>query len=144
MYIKSKFRFAILLLFFFLGLVLLVLYCQYLKEVPDFNPKKTISASELYSWYHKESATADDIFTDKIVRVYGEISAISFLNQRETIFLKTEFSDAWIICDMDKSQVKKVTAMKKKQTISVYGVCKGFLKDVVLLNCKIDASTNED
>lgn len=84
---------------------------------------------------------ANQLFVGKSVEIKGIIKKISLLNNETTLFLQTPYSDVFIICELNPNQTIQTKQFKKNQTIKVKGTCKGFLKDVILLNCKI--ITNE-
>ncbi|WP_370449472.1 hypothetical protein [Aquimarina sp. BL5] len=42
-----------------------------------------------------------------------------------------------VLCDMQSDQTVGIRKLKKGQKIMLKGVCKGFLKDAILLNCML-------
>jgi hypothetical protein len=92
----------------------------------------------IVSQFINNEQEANKLFVGKTVEVEGVVKKISFLNDEQTIFLNTPYSDIFIICEMSskQEQTKKIIP---NQTLKVKGTCKGFLKDVILLNCYIPA-----
>jgi len=83
------------------------------------------------------------LYAGKIIEVTGFIKEISFINNRNTIILNSSTETFGVICDLNKNQEDKIKQLKEDQKIRVKGICKGFLKDVILLNCSIDLTPNE-
>ena len=73
----------------------------------------------------------------------GKVKEVSFLNNTNTIILLGD-ENSGIICDFSQNQTKEIKALTKNQTVIIKGIYKGFLKDVILLNCLlINDITNE-
>jgi ABC-type lipoprotein release transport system permease subunit len=103
----------------------------------------TISSKDLIKAYTINEEKSDRLYAGKIIEVSGFIKEISFLNNRNTIILNSNTETFGVICDVNPNQKEKIKLLKKHQKISVKGICKGFLKDVILLNCSIDLIPNE-
>lgn len=103
----------------------------------------TVSSKDLISAYTINEEKSDRLYAGKIIAVSGFIKEISFLNNRNTIILNSNTETFGVICDVNPNQKEKIKLLKKHQKISVKGICKGFLKDVILLNCSIDLIPNE-
>lgn len=103
----------------------------------------SISTKVLLSSFINNEKKSNELYAGKILEVVGFVSEISLLNNRHTILLYIENEKSGIICDVHNSQIEKIKKLKKHQKIKIKGLCKGFLKDVVLLNCYIDLELNE-
>ncbi|TXD59024.1 hypothetical protein ES044_10895 [Polaribacter sp. IC066] len=147
MKIKNKFLLITLLSFLFgiLGYYYLrnPLYTSTEKNIENEAPALALNANELI----KAFATAEDEsikkYEGKIIEVTGFIKEITFLNDRNTVILTSQNSAFGIICDIHPNQKDKLKQLQQHQKIRVKGICKGFLKDVILLNCSIDLLPNE-
>lgn len=95
---------------------------------------KTITAQFL-----DNEGVANKLFVGKTVEVEGLVKKVSFLNNEQTVYLNTPYKDVFIICEMSPNQ-EQSKKIKTNQTLKVKGTCKGFLKDVILLNCYIPAN----
>ena len=100
-------------------------------------PKFSIESSQLLNDYILDEKKANDSYNNKMIKVIGTVKDITYLNQRNTIFLNGDHESSNIICDLNNSQKKKLNEIKKGQKIIITGICKGFLKDIILLNCDI-------
>lgn len=109
------------------------------KEISNIS----LSADKLVEYYLLNEEKSNKLYTGKIITIDGLIKKVSFLNNRNTIILYTKNNDSGIICDVNPNQIDKMKTLKKHQKIRVKGICKGFLKDVILLNCYLDLEPNE-
>ncbi len=111
------------------------------KSVKDSNAVFFISAKDLSNQFNKNEQKSNLKYNNKIITVYGTIEKISLLNNRQTIIL-TGNSKTSVICDLDDNELVKINALKKKQQLYIKGICKGYLKDIILLNCFVDTKNN--
>ncbi|RKM87649.1 hypothetical protein D7036_24990, partial [Aquimarina sp. BL5] len=54
-----------------------------------------------------------------------------------TVILYGDNKYSGVLCDMQSDQTVGIRKLKKGQKIMLKGVCKGFLKDAILLNCML-------
>ena len=114
----------------------------YIMRNAHFNSKNnrtefTMSADRLITSYLTNEKKADSLYTNKQLEVSGILKEVNFINNRKTIILKTQRASTTIICDLNATALETVQKLKREQYITVIGTCKGFLKDVILLNCNI-------
>lgn len=102
-----------------------------------------LSSNDLLNSYTKNEEKSDSLYAGKIIEITGTIKEITYLNNRNTIILNSNSETFGVICDVNPNQKEKINQLQKNQSIQVKGICKGFLKDVILLNCSIDLLTNE-
>ncbi len=80
----------------------------------------------------------DYIDAESIVLIEGVIKEINYLNNRTTIILEGNTKQSsHVICDMQTNQKDAISMFSSKDTITLKGVYKGFLKDAIFLNCII-------
>ena len=80
---------------------------------------------------------ADEIYTGKVIEITGTVKEVSFLNNRNTLILQGKDKNSGVICDMNANQIDAIHKISLGDKITAKGICKGFLKDVVMLNCII-------
>ncbi len=85
--------------------------------------------------FGNDESLANTIYKDRNIIIEGVVEKISFLNERSTIFVKTEGFTSSILCEMGEDHKGQVKQLKKNQQVVVEGTCKGFLGNVILLNC---------
>lgn len=140
---KSFFLYSLLSILLIAGFF----FYQYNKETTiNIASKKhsfTYNASGLVNDFSKNEKLTNKKLAGEIIEIKGTIKKISFLNDRNTIILFGNKTSG-VICDFDNKHKLFIKKLKENQQITVKGICKGFLKDVILLNCVlIDPKTNE-
>lgn len=102
-----------------------------------------ISAPQLVHSFVTNEVEASTIYKNKLIEIEGSVKNVNFLNGRITVFLNGE-STSSVLCDMTKSQLKVAKKLKEDQKVKLKGLCKGFLNDVIMLNCTlINLNINE-
>lgn len=97
-----------------------------------------INSDDLVNSYLSNEEKSNQLYAGKVIEVFGFVKEVTFLNNRNTVILFAKNNTSGVICDVNISQIDKVKNLQKHQKIKVKGICKGFLKDVVLLNCYIE------
>ncbi|MDP5106731.1 MAG: OB-fold putative lipoprotein [Polaribacter sp.] len=113
------------------------------KNLENETASLTINSMDLVNSYRINEEKSDRLYTGKIIEVTGFVKEITFLNNRNTILLNSNSETFGLICDINPNQKNKIEQLKEHQKIKVKGICKGFLKDVILLNCSLDLIPNE-
>lgn len=113
------------------------------KNLENETASLIIHSKDLVNSYRINEEKSDRLYTGKIIEVTGFVKEITFLNNRNTILLNSNSETFGVICDMNPNQKDKLKLLKEHQKIQVKGICKGFLKDVILLNCSLDLIPNE-
>lgn len=103
-----------------------------IKNKSDFS----FTSNELIKKFKNNQENAKNLYSDKIIEVSGKIKEISYLNNKTTIILKSENIDFGVICELNP--LENIKKLEKNKTIRIKGICKGYLKDVILLNCSIE------
>ena len=113
------------------------------KDLENELPELVLNSEDLAIAYKNNEEKSDSLYAGKIIEVTGIIKEITFLNNRNTIILNSNTETFGVICDINPNQKEKINQLKQHQKIQVKGICKGFLKDVIMLNCTIDILPNE-
>ncbi|WP_108804179.1 hypothetical protein [Aquimarina sp. Aq107] len=106
-------------------------------DINNASTEISTDSQKLTASFINDENDANLIYKDKIVEVVGVVKEVTFLNDRNTIVLEGDNKNSSVLCDMQSDQFKMVKNLKKGQKIELKGVCKGFLKDVILLNCML-------
>ena len=136
-FVKCVFVFSMFCLGFFIQA------CSNQNNIKEVAPKFAISSNDLLLEFVANENKANQKYINQIIEVHGTIKEITSLNNRKTVILNTT-SSSGIICDINNSEQEILNDLKKNQSIYIKGICKGYLKDVILLNCFIEIkNTNE-
>ena len=106
-------------------------------DVAETTADISITANTLLNEFSTDETTANGKYLDKIVAVRGDISAIKTEKAKGIITLKTNDDFGSILCHLSEASTQKISDLKEGQTITVKGICTGFLMDVVLVKSEI-------
>ncbi|SNR14069.1 OB-fold protein [Tenacibaculum jejuense] len=113
------------------------------KSIKKTESEFTISADQLLKEFEQNETQSNKKYTNKIITIYGSVKNISHLNNRRTIILNNTTNSS-IICDLDDKETTNINTIKVNQQLYIKGICKGYLKDVILLNCFLDTRNNHE
>jgi hypothetical protein len=109
--------------------------------VHETAPFKHFNVDELVEAFKLETSSS---FKENVITVEGIVTDINFLNNRNTIILKgKENSGTFVLCDIQKDAAVILKTIKFGDTITIKGILKGSLQDIILLNCIISNDTNQ-
>lgn len=103
---------------------------------PDGDVVKSLNTEDIISHFKDNKKKAQTEFVEQVIAVKGTVKNINFLNNRHTITLKSKrYQDHFVICDISPKYKETLKSLKTEDTITLVGVCKGYLIDVIMLNC---------
>ncbi len=130
------------IIFFFFSTVLVIGGYAYFefnkrpyKDIETMYTDTFINSSELISLFMLNENSANSVYRNKVIEVEGIVKEVTFLNNRNTVLLQGSSTYSSVLCDMKDDQVEEIEKLRKGQKVKIKGVCKGFLKDVILLHC---------
>ena len=129
------FLFLLIVLLFFSVFYIVSFYDKNPIDMKSSNAEFIINSDDLVAKYTLNETESNTQFSGKIIEVFGEVKHVTHLNNRNTVILYSKTNSSGVLCDMHPSQIKEIKKLNLKQKIIIKGVCKGFLKDVILLNC---------
>lgn len=94
-----------------------------------------VNASVLFADYETDENKANNTYLDKVLNVFGEVSAISKNQKGETVVTLKGGDLGGVICTLEGTapwEIKEGTAVR------IQGICTGYLTDVVLVRCYIN------
>ena len=113
-------------------------------NISNASAEMTISAEKLAASYIADQESADHTYKGKIVEVYGIIKEITFVNKTNTIILQSDHKNFNVLCDMQFDSSEGLQNLSVGQKVTIKGICKGFLHDVILLNCMLINTVNNE
>ena len=94
-------------------------------------PAIQIQATAIFNEYSTNEKTANARYIDKIVEVTGTVNSVSKNAEGKTVvLLKTDDLMFGVNCTMEED-----VQVKEGDTVSLKGICTGYLTDVVLIRC---------
>lgn len=105
------------------------------KDIHKIKTAYKISSEKLINLFILNKDLANAHYVEKTIEIKGVIKEINFINSRYIVSLqgKNDFSN--VLCEMHKSQLNQIEKIKLGETIRIKGICKGYLVDVIMLNC---------
>ncbi len=122
-------------------LALMVFFVRKWNEgYPDTRLKDTeitISSKELLSYLDTEKAEELKPYIDKVIEVSGVLKKVTKLKKRYSLLINNGEDETYILCEMQLNENAKIPELKLNQNVTVKGVFKGVLLDIIVLNCII-------
>lgn len=141
---RSKVWFQLILVTGIIVILCLNIFnCNPNRMVIDTKPVKYFKVEKLIDELSFEKTAFSD-FKESVVAVEGFVEDINSLNNRQTVILRgKEHMNASVICDMQKDQTVLLDSLEVGELVTIKGIFKGALKDIILLNCIIFNQTNQ-
>lgn len=98
-----------------------------------------LEASTLLEDYTTDEASADAKYLNQVLEVSGTIHEISNKNEGTSLLLDAGSELGFVICELDAHAPQDITRYQAGQSVTLKGICTGYLMDVVLVRC-IDLS----
>lgn len=122
-------------------LVLTILFVRKWNEgYPDTrlqDTELTMSSKELLSYLNTEKAEELKPYIDKVIEVSGVLKKVTKLKKKYSLLINNGEDETYILCEMQLDENTKIPQLKLNQNITIKGVFKGVLLDIILLNCII-------
>ena len=134
-------KYNIIIVILIVGFVgVFVAYKMYNKphvNVVETKSDITLSASKILNDFSTDENAANKLYLEKIIKINGTISELNIEKERGIITLKTRDNFGSVLCHLSEGGMKKMKSLKVGQTITLKGICTGFLMDVILVKCEI-------
>jgi hypothetical protein len=106
------------------------------KNLSSVKPDFVMSSTELQKAFEDNEGAATTKFVSKVIEVSGEIASVKQgENNSINISLRTGSEMSSVICTFPAST--KPGELAAGATVTIHGVCSGYLMDVLLNNCAI-------
>lgn len=103
----------------------------------DTHTLKTYKQISSYNLLDEYDTKPKEHFIEKTLEINGTIKKIHVKNNIYTLYLNSQSSEGFILCELQNDQNHKIPKIKVGDSVQVKGVLKGKLLDIVLLNCII-------
>ncbi len=91
-----------------------------------------VEAAALFNAYSSNEQSANTNYLEKILEVSGEVTSVTQNAEGFTVvLLKTDDPMFGINCTLEQKDVR----VKEGDTVTLKGICTGYLTDVVLIRC---------
>jgi hypothetical protein len=97
----------------------------------------TLTADKIIYDFSSDEPKANRSYLDKIIKISGIISELKLEKEKGIITLKTNQDFGSVLCHLSVEASQKMNLLKVGQTITLKGVCTGYLMDVILVKSEI-------
>ena len=97
-----------------------------------------VSANTFLNDFESNENKANTKYLEKIVEVTGTVSNLSINKDKGIITLENHGSMGNILCHLSQTETKKIKNINKGNSITIKGICTGYLMDIVLIKCVIE------
>ncbi len=133
---KKKYILVAIIVLITIGLFIsLKMYNKPHVNIKTAKSEVIVTAQGLLESYQNDETLSNIHYANKLVEVTGEIHEITAENGNSIIALKDANGVASILCHMAPEENLKVLKLKKEGTITIKGICTGYLLDVILVRC---------
>jgi len=124
-----------------LAIIILIIVVKWIfqpasKSVQKKEAEFMFGASALVNEFIIDEQMANSLYLDKIIQVNGTIDNITDDGSVVVVSLKDPESSSGVLCSFDKSSLS-VEKLALGNTLTVKGICTGYLLDVVLTKCAL-------
>lgn len=96
------------------------------------------TATELISAYSENEVAANNMYEDKYLYITGTIDSIG-TDITDTMYVTLTNGDEWSIdrvqCFFNDEYTNEVAALRKGDTVEIYGTCDGYMMNVMIEDC---------
>ncbi|WP_158841827.1 OB-fold protein [Polaribacter sp. L3A8] len=134
---KNKIIISILIIVISVVFAVYKVYNKPHVNVADTKSEITLTADKIINDFSLDETKANGLYLDKIIKVYGKIDKLNLVKEKGIITLKTKDDFGSVLCHLSEKGTKKMSLLKEGQSISIKGICTGYLLDVILVNGEV-------
>ena len=109
------------------------------KDTSSLTVNEKIDAIALVNAFEADESAANTKFLNKVIQVTGKLqSAEKDKDGIITVYLESESMMATVSCQLEKDKNYTLESFTKGNSITITGLCSGYLTDVVLMRCVVN------
>ena len=137
----KKYRF-----FLFGGLSIVVIgvicgvkeYNRRLADTHQLNAAFHFKADDFLRQFEAEESMATKQYAGKVISVQGLVGSVQITDTSGTVFLNDGTSMSSVMCQFDKKNFQEILELQNGESITIKGICSGYLMDVVMVRCVLE------
>lgn len=106
-------------------------------DVTEASVDITISANKILNEFSSDEAKANSKYLEKIIEVEGVVSETKNEKGKGIVTLKTNDDFGSILCHLSEKATSELSAIQIGESITIKGICTGYLMDVILIKAEI-------
>ena len=95
------------------------------------------SVNSLLNDFSTNEETANTKYLEKIIEVTGKVTEIKTVKNKGVITLSNEEVFGGVLCHLSQEATKQLRFFKEGETVTIKGICTGYLMDAILIECII-------
>ena len=115
--------------------IMLLVYNKPHIDVAKSSPKVSLVSKTLLDDFQNDENLANSKYLEQIIQVTGKISHLDIANGNGIVVLKDGNSFGSIMCHLSPEENERLVTLKEGQSITIKGICTGYLMDVILIKC---------
>ncbi|MBN2805503.1 MAG: hypothetical protein JXR22_02510 [Prolixibacteraceae bacterium] len=120
------------------GVAGIYLYRKAPKDITKMKAEIHIDAHELLRAYELDEREAAENYTGKVIKVMGTVQTVQLSANNLNVVLSDAESFFGVNCSFVQSQQEKLASLTSGDTLTVKGLCKGYIDDVILTQCTLE------
>lgn len=117
------------------GIIAYQMYNKPHKDMTSAESDISIEASELLKAFETDESAANQQYNDKVIAVSGKVADVSNEDGIVKVTLDAGNPLGGVICQLDELSEHDRTDFETGETVTLKGLCTGYLMDVVLVRC---------
>jgi hypothetical protein len=116
-------------------------YNEYTRSLPDthyLKPAFELQASDFAKEFETNESKANAQYLDRPISVHGIIAALQQTDTSAVVFLNEGTSSTSVMCQFNNESNKEARKLKRGDSVTIKGICTGYLMDVVMVRCVLD------
>ena len=138
---RKKYKIAVVITTSIVAIACITGYKEYTRKLPDTAKLKAafaLKAGDLINHFEADETDAMSKYSDQVLSVQGIINSVHATDSSGAVFLNDEGTTSSVMCQFDKKKFKEILYLHKGVSITIKGICSGYLMDVVLVHCVIE------
>lgn len=117
------------------GIIAYQMYNKPHKDMTSAESDISIEASELLKAFETDESAANQQYNDKVIAVSGKVADVGNEDGIVKVTLDAGNPLGGVICQLDELSEHDRTDFEIGETVTLKGLCTGYLMDVVLVRC---------
>src|SRR5258705_3243933 len=113
-------------------------YNRRLADTHQLNAAFHSKADDFLRQFEAEESMATKQYAGKVISVQGLVGSVQITDTSGTVFLNEGTSMSSVMCQFDKKNFQEILELQKGESITIKGICSGYLMDVVMVRCVLE------
>lgn len=93
----------------------------------------TVAAKDLFADFENDEVIANGKYLDQIIQVTGPVIKVTTVKDQMIVSIGDKQNFGSVKCHLTLAETQKKYVLKEGQTVTLKGICTGYLMDVILV-----------